>query len=131
MDPHDFSCNSHQRRLIIAKLSVPSHQFDTCPKHFDLLTCQLTKLWRYMSGHVRTKSVDFAIYRIWVGFIAFWRMVLSCIKHNWCLLMSRSHMQLLWGEGNARSRLSLVVSVSHFSRFNSSSIAILSIGVIV
>ena len=26
--------------------------------------CRVTKLWRHISGHVRTKSADFAIYRI-------------------------------------------------------------------
>ena len=46
--------------------------------------------WR----HVRSKSADFAIYRIWVSSIAFWSVFLHCMQRNWCLWISRSHIQL-------------------------------------
>ena len=73
---------------------------------------------------VRLKSADFAIFRIWMSFIAFWSVFLHCRQHNWCLWISRSHIQLPPG-----SRLSVprAVSVAHFSRYSSNFTAILSL----
>ena len=72
-----------------------------------------------MSGHVRTKSADFVIYRIWAGFAAFWSVLLHCRQHNWCLRIYRSHIKLPLGQGHARSRVPWAVFAAHFSRYNS------------
>ena len=108
-----------------------TNQFDTCPAHSDFLRCQVRLSYDVMSGHVRTKSADFEIYRIWARFVAFWSVLLHCRQHNWCLWISRSHIQLPWGQGHARSRVPWAVSVAHFSRYNSNFTAIQSLGVIV
>ena len=36
-----------------------------------------------MSGHVRMKSADFAIYRIWASFVAFWSALLHSRQHHY------------------------------------------------
>ena len=45
-------------------------RFDTYCENFKSMSCQVIKLWRHMSGHVRTKSVDFAICRTRVRVLA-------------------------------------------------------------
>ena len=57
-----------------------------------------------MSGHVRTKSADFAICRTMVRVLASQRMSMPSMKVYWCLWMSRHHIQLTQGQGHARSR---------------------------
>ena len=85
-----------------------------------------------MSGHIRTKLAEFAIYRIWASFVAFWSILLHCRQHNWHLLISGSHIQLLWGQGHARSRVQSAVSVANFSHYNFNFTAVLSlVGIIV
>ena len=83
-----------------------------------------------MSGHDRTKPADFAIYRILASFVALSSVVLHCRQHNWCFWISRSHIQLPWGQGHARSRLPWVVSEAHFSRYNPNCTVVLRLGVI-
>ena len=89
--------------------------------------CKVRKLWRHMSGHVRTKSADFAIYCIWTSFVAFWSVLLYFRQHNWYLWISRSHIQLPWCQGHPRSQVWCAVSVAHFSRYNSNFTAVLSL----
>ena len=55
-----------------------------------------------MLGHVRTKSADFVIYRIWASFEGFWSDLLHYRQHNWCLLISRSHIQLPRGQARTQ-----------------------------
>ena len=57
-----------------------------------------------MSGHVRTKSADFAISRTMVRVLASQRMSMHSMRVYWCLWMSRHHIQLTQGQGHARSR---------------------------
>ena len=48
-----------------------------------------------MTSYIRScSSADFAIYRIWARFVTFWSVLLYCRQHNWCLWISRSHIQL-------------------------------------
>ena len=58
---------------------------------------------RYMSGHVRTKSADFAICHTMVRVLASQRMSMHSMRVHWCLWMSIHHIQLTQGQGHARS----------------------------
>ena len=84
----------------------------------------MTSLCQVMFG----KMGGFCVYRTWVSSIAFWSMFLHCMQHIWCLLISRSHIQLPRGQGHARSRLPWGVSLAHFSHYSFNFIAILSLG---
>ena len=57
--------------------------------------------------------------------------LLYCRRHNWCLLISRGHIQFAWGQGHARSRVQWAISVAHFNRYISNCTAVLSLGIIV
>ena len=129
-NPHVFFVNnSRKKRRVATNFPYPLfNQFDTCPENVNLLRCQLTKLWRHMSGHVRAKSADFAINRIWASFVAFWSVHLHSRQHHCCSWISRSHTQLPRGQGHARSQVSWFVSAAHFSRYNYKFTAILSLG---
>ena len=131
--PHGFSWITRLKRIGSQQtFQYPRiDQFDTYPENFDPLRWTVTELWRHMSGQSQTKSADFAIYRIWASFVAFWSLLLHSRQHHWCLWISRSHIQLPRGQGHARSRVPWSVSVAHFSRYNSKFTAALSLRVIV
>ena len=83
--------------------------------------CKVTKLRRHMPGHVRTKSADSEIYRIWASFFASWNMFLHCMQHNMCLSISKSHLQLPRGQdhgkGHTESHMPWAVSLARFSSY--------------
>ena len=107
------------------------YQFDTCHENLDPLNWQVTELRRHISGHVGTKSADFAIYRIWASFIAFWSILSHSRQHHWWLWISRRHIQLPLGQGHTRSQVPWSVFLAHFSHHNSMFIPALSLQVIV
>ena len=131
-DPHGVSLITRVKHVGSQQNVQYPHidQFDTCPENFDPLMWPVTELWRHISGDVRTKSADFAIYCVWASFAAFWSVLLHCRQHNWCLWISRNHIQLPWGQGLARW-VPWAVSVVHFNRYNSNFTAVLSLGIIV
>ena len=102
--PWFFANNSRKTQQIAAKLTVPSRwSIWHILWKFKLMSCQVIKLWRHMSGHVRTKSADFAICRTRVRVLASQRMSMHSMRIYWCLWMSRHQMQLTQGQGHARS----------------------------
>ena len=104
--PHGFSQITRVKRGGSPRnLQYPRvDQFDTYCENFKSMSCQVIKLWRHMSGHVRTKSADFAICRTMVRVLASQRMSMHSMRVYWCLWMSRHHIQLTQGQGHARSR---------------------------
>ena len=64
---------------------------------------------------------------VFLSGLFFW--IAICMQNNWLLLMFRSHIQLPWGQGHARSRI-LGVFVAHFSRYKCTVLPILSLGII-
>ena len=104
--PHGFSRITRVKRGGSPRnLQYPrDDQFDTYCENFKSMSCQVIKLWRHMSGHVRTKSADFAIYRTMVRFLASQRMSMHSMRVYWCSWMSRHHIQLTQGQGHVRSR---------------------------
>ena len=67
----------------------------------------------------------FWIYRVWVGFIAFFPMFLHSMQDHWCLLISRSHIRLPWVQDHASPRMIGTVFLAHFSHYHSKVLALI------
>ena len=113
--PWFFVNNSRKRHQLATELSVPSFWSIWHVSWKFWLPAMSGRSYNviHMSGHVPTKSADFLIYRIWVSFIAFYKVLWHCMQNNWCLWISRNQIQLLRGQGHARSCMSWAVSLAH------------------
>ena len=93
------------------KLCTP---WDATSRSYDVI-CQV------MLG--RNRRILRSIVSDWVSSLS--GLFFHRSQYNWCLWISRSHMQLPRGQGQARARVPWAVSVVHFTRYNSNFIAIL------
>ena len=94
-DPPGLSQITHVSGVELWKLQYPRvDQYDTSSENIQSMLCQVIKLWRHMSGHVRLKSADFAICRTSVCFLASQRRTMHRMLDYLCLRMRRRHMQL-------------------------------------
>ena len=71
-DIHHFSRIPRVKRGISQQyLQYPrTDHFGTYSANAKLMSCQVFNLGDHLSGHIRTKSADFALNRTWVYFIA-------------------------------------------------------------
>ena len=131
--PPWFSVNNSRETCRIAtKLSAPSHlsMWHNYPQNwFSAMLDQ-----EVMTSYVRSCSDEmsrFCDLSYLDGFRCFLCVLLDCRQHNLCLWISRIHIQLPCGQGQARFRVPWAVSVAHFSRYSSNFTGVLSLGVIV
>ena len=74
--PHGFSQITRVKRSGSPQnLQYLRVHFDTCCGNSKSMSCQVIKLWRHMSGHVRAKSAYFLICRTMVRNLASQRRV--------------------------------------------------------